>query len=163
MMRNKNVTRAVAAAVTTGFIGAALLVGTGTAHAAGDLSVTTAVVCEKAQTTKNIRMVTVRNVGDATITGVRVGMVAGPEVLVPKLEPGEPLKRNGVLISSAKGVSTPGVLLPGVEVLIAEITPGCDAPYAIVGYAIGNEIDNVVSAPNAAFDWGVAPPPAQVR
>lgn len=162
-MRNKNVMRTVAAVAAAGFFGAASLLGAGTAHAAGDLSVTAAVVCEKAQTTKTVRMVTVRNVGDAKITGVRVGSVAGPEVLVPKLEPGEPLKRNGLLISSAKGVSTPGVLLPGVEVMIAEITPGCDGPYAIVGYAIGDEIDDVFSAPNADFDWGMAPPPAPVR
>lgn len=140
-------------------VGAGSILAAAPAMAApGDLQVTTAVVCDRSSD-KTFRLVAVENVGGAAISGVRGGSVAGPEVVVPALvNDGPPKVVNGVLVGSATGVKKAGTLDGGESFVMSQSFAGCAAPYAILGYAIGDQIDNVISAPNFAFDWGVAPP-----
>ncbi|MFT3716133.1 MAG: hypothetical protein QM774_09355 [Gordonia sp. (in: high G+C Gram-positive bacteria)] len=153
---NKTVSRSLLIAASAGVVGAGTVLAAAPAHAdtPGDLKVSASVVCKDKQA---YRAVAVQNVGGTKITGVRVGTVAGPEITVPQLEKNKPEKVGSVLVGSTDDIAA-GTLDPGQSVVVSETSGGCDAPYAIVGYAIGDQIDNVFSAPNADFDWGMVPP-----
>lgn len=136
------------------FVGAATLAGSvlgvGAAQAAtpGDLKVTTAVTCQDKQT---VRLVVVQNVGETTITGVRVGSAFGPEVRVTELDKKtftDPVKKGNLRFASPSGVAKNGELAKGESFWLGEVLPGCGGPYALVGYSIGDQIDNVFNAPN---------------
>lgn len=154
--------RAVALAV--GLAVLAVLAGAGQAAAArpGDLAVEAMAICDRGKT---YRMVAVMNVGGTKITGVRVGSVGGPEIRVPYIRkpnvaPDTPnVYVNGLPVVSATGTGPGGTLGPGQRVIVGHVVPGC-GPYALVGYAIGNEVDDVFSAPNYGIDLGTAPLPA---
>ncbi|MFT3660206.1 MAG: hypothetical protein QM809_02065 [Gordonia sp. (in: high G+C Gram-positive bacteria)] len=141
--------------------------GAGDASAArqGDLWVQATAICDDG---KAFRMVAVMNVGDAEMTGVRVGTVGGPEITVPYIkEPNiaaDTANRyvNGVPVVSATGTSAAGTLAPGEQVIAAHVVPGC-GPYGLVGYAKGDRFDDVLSAPNYAMEFANAPAPAAPR
>lgn len=150
----KNLKRAAVVAAAAGVIGAGSMVAAGPAHAAGDLKVAATVKCQHlAGKNYTQRLVAVTNVGDQAITGVRVGSVAGPEATIPALEADKPKSAGGLLFASNAAIDA-GTLKPGQTVVAAQSSSGCSGPYAIVGYSIGDQIDNVFSAPNYDFDWG---------
>ena len=144
---------------------AGTLVGVGTAAAAppGDLKVRTFVVCQDGKT---VRLVLAENVGGTKITGVRVGSVLGPEVRVveiptPNFLNGPEVKVGTVPVATGTGTGPNGTLEPGQNFIVGEVLPGCGGPYALVGYAIGNEIDNVFNEPNYSIDFALAGPVAE--
>ena len=167
MTKNSRIRAAVAAACA-GAVAASSLAGAGVASAAGDLKVSTFVTCQKQadKPDRTVRLVLVENKGDAPITGVRVGSVLGPEVPVkeikePNFPNGPEVKVGNVPVATGTGTGPNGTLKPGQNYLMGEVRPGCGGPYAIVGYAIGNEIDNVFNEPNYSIDFALAGPVAE--
>ncbi|GAA3954908.1 hypothetical protein [Gordonia caeni] len=161
----KHTIRAAGAAACAGVMAAGALAGAGAAAAAppGDLKVSTFVVCQDGKT---VRLVLAENVGGTRITGVRVGSVLGPEVRVveikePNFASGPEVKVGNVPVATGTGTGPNGTLGPGQNFIVGEVLPGCGGPYAIVGYAIGNEIDNVFNAPNFSIDFALAGPVAK--
>ncbi|WP_448222545.1 hypothetical protein [Gordonia iterans] len=71
------------------------------------------------------------------------------------------VKVGNVPVATGTGTGPNGTLKPGQNYLMGEVLPGCGGPYAIVGYAIGNEIDNVFNEPNYSIDFALAGPVAE--
>ena len=157
-MTNNRTIKTAAAVAGAGVIAAGSLMGAGGAAAAtpGDLEVKTLVTC---QDNKTVRLVSVQNVGETKITGVRVGSVLGPEVAVPEIEEpnlNDPIARGNIRISSSTGTGDKGTLGHNQNVIVGEILNGCGGPYILVGYAIGNEVDNVFNKPNYSISADLA-------
>ena len=148
---SKLITRSLIVAATAGAVGAGAFAAAAPAHAAGDLKVTAGVVCEDKTAH---RVVAVENLGPDTITGVRVGAIGDAEITIPAVKDGKPVAKGGWLVGSTDDIDA-GKLAKGQTVVLSKKGGNCADPYAIVGYSIGNEIDNVFSAPNADLDWGL--------
>lgn len=159
------IARAAAVIAGASAVAAGSVVAAAPASAAptpGDLKVTATVACQKVEDKlRTVRLVVSQNVGDTTITGVRVGSLFGPEIKnFPALDKAsftDPVEFGRVLISSPSGIEKPGALAKNESIWVGQVSEGCRGPYAIIGYSIGNEIDNVFNAPNYSIAIGLEP------
>ncbi|MFT3716134.1 MAG: hypothetical protein QM774_09360 [Gordonia sp. (in: high G+C Gram-positive bacteria)] len=165
---NKKITRSLVVAATAGAVGAGTLLAAAPAHAtnAGDLWVSTTVVCQKTkdaktgkttQTTR--RLVSVVNTGGRTLTGVRAGQIGGAEITPRAVKADASYRTNGVTVSSRSGIKKTGVLGAGDNFVISQNAAGCrnPEPYAIVAYATAKQGDDLLNRPNLATESGIAP------
>lgn len=161
---NKKLIRAALVVASTGTVAAGLVAGTGTAAAAGDLSVTANSKCVTSHDRPGTdRIVFVRNIGNTTVKHVRVGELSGPEASIPRLRADQEIGpgRNGMRYYSATGVRKAGELAPGESIKTWHVVPGCTGPWAIVGYALSNPMDN--PAGNADIRWSATKPPRETN